>query len=213
MKVELIDSMGHDNRTVDAARVSFNKLAQNYTPEQNSKLIKYLESNDHWTPAAHIQVTCRVKIPIFIARQWFKHQIGSVKNEISRRYVDYAPEFYFPEWRSRPSQGIKQGSGDLLSKKEAEAATRIYTYAMQVAADTYDKLLKMNVAPEQARSVLPLSLMTEFYDTGSLTYWGRIYKQRTHPGAQQEWANLCKQIDKIMSQVAPITWKEITSDR
>ena len=119
MKVELLDLMGDDNAVVDAARVSMHKGADNFTPEQNERLISYLAYNDHWSPFTHAMVKFRIKVPLFVARQLWKSHIGlacqdeSVGwNEVSRRYVDDELEFYIPDaWRKR-ADNVKQGSSD-----------------------------------------------------------------------------------------------------
>ena len=95
MQAELIDRMGDDLTVVNSARVSFQTVSTELK-ERDKKLIKYLASHDHWTPFAHVQLSFRVKAPIFIARQMVKHQVGLVWNEVSRRYVDSEPEFYSP---------------------------------------------------------------------------------------------------------------------
>ena len=109
MKVDYVDHMGGDINVVNAARVSFAKEVKEFDLEKDSKLIKYLAKNNHFTPLAHTSITIRVKAPIFMARQFVKHQIGLVWNEESRRYIDDEPELYIPsEWRSRPKGSINQ---------------------------------------------------------------------------------------------------------
>lgn len=209
MKIELIDSMGDDSTIVNSARVSFSKDSSSYTSDQNTKLIKYLAKHSHWTPFAHVQVSCRVKIPVFMARQYFKHIVGSVKNEMSRRYISSPPEFWYPEsWRSRPSVSIKQGSGEVLP--DQDAIMEDYNLSVEESLRTYNLLLDLDVCPEQARAVLPQSMYTEFIDTASLVYWARIYRQRTHEGSQKEWEPLCEQINDIMKGIAPVAWKCLT---
>lgn len=112
MEVRLIDVLGDDNRVTNAARISFHKDASNYTEEQNAKLIKYLADHNHHTPFMHVQITMYEKMPIYIARQRMKSVVGFSYNEVSRRYVDDEPEFYYPDyWRTRPVGNVKQGSG------------------------------------------------------------------------------------------------------
>lgn len=112
MQVDYVDHLGSDINVVNAARVSFAKEVKEFDLEKDSKLINYLAKHNHFTPLAHTSVTIRVKAPIFMARQFVKHQIGLVWNEESRRYIDDEPEFYIPkEWRTRPKGSVKQGSG------------------------------------------------------------------------------------------------------
>ena len=109
--VALLDHMGSDLSVVNAARVSFSKVSLEMT-EADKKLIKYLAKHDHWTPFAHTSISLRIKAPIFVARQLGKHQVGLVWNEVSRRYVDSEPEYFYPLcWRSK-APNVKQGSSE-----------------------------------------------------------------------------------------------------
>ena len=114
MNVDYIDHMGTDDSVVNAARVSFAKEASNYTDEQNAKLISYLATHKHEIPFAHTTITLRVKAPISIRTQCFKHKIGFVENEISRRYVSNKLEYYLPVFRENANKSIKQGSGEVI---------------------------------------------------------------------------------------------------
>lgn len=211
MEVKYLSHMGDDDMVVDNARVSFAKQASQYTPEQNTKLIKYLAKHNHWTPFACCQIRLHVKVPIFLARQYFKHQIGSTKNEVSRRYVDDTPDTWHPtEWRKRPDGGIKQGSGESINSEDQRVAAYMYDKSSTLATDTYRSLLNIGVCPEQARAVLPQGMYTEFIDTGSLAYWARLYNQRSDPTAQREWVEVCEQIDVIMRGLFPVSWNELT---
>ena len=101
--VEYVDHMGNDDTVVNAARVSMDKEADQFTGEKNDRLIKYLATHNHFTPFTHPMITLRETVPIFVARQRFKHVVGFTYNEVSRRYVDDTPDFYVPDvWRSRP---------------------------------------------------------------------------------------------------------------
>lgn len=211
MKVELVDYLGSDITVVNAARCSFNKQKDVFDAS-DEKLINYLAKHNHWTPFAHVQVSLRVEMPIFIARQYFKSQVGSVKNEVSRRYVDTPPEFWYPDnFRSRPEKSLKQGSGDNLEEELNESCLQAYETAINQCRLTYDYLLRSGVCPEQARAVLPQSMMTTVMDCGSLVYWARLYNQRsdfTH--AQKDWEELVVGIDTIMTKLYPISWKALT---
>ena len=174
MKVELIDSMGSDLTVVNAARVSFNKH-HTELEDSDEKLIAYLAKHGHWTPFGHPHLQFRISAPIFVARQLVKHQVGLVWNEISRRYVDSTPTFYITDkWRSR-AKNKKQGSGDELIELDSWDYAKIQD-ANVAAVDVYSHLLKRGVAPEQARMVLPLSMYTEWYWTGSLYAFARVCK-------------------------------------
>lgn len=215
MEVSLIDIMGSDLTVVNAARVSFNKES-NYEIEgdihgdwnfkladEDIRLIKYLARHNHWTPFSHPQITLRIKAPIFVARQLFKHKVGFTENEISRRYVDDEPEFFFPDvWRSRPTNGAKQGSG----KEEVEVPTAAYREFYAQALGLYNEAIDLGVAPEQARMLLPQSMYTEWYWTASLSAYARMCKQRLDSHAQAETREIAQKISDIISEAFPVSW-------
>lgn len=157
-----------------------------------------------------IDVTMRETIPIFVARQRFKHMIGFTYNEVSRRYVDDDPEFFVPdEWRARPDESIKQGSAGLIEHQRQ--AKDIHIRNRTKAECEYKTLLGIGVAPEQARMVLPQSMYTSYYVTGSLSAWARAYRQRIDAHAQKEIQDLAKQWDQILTELHGDVWKELIS--
>lgn len=207
MKVILLDSLGSDLTIVNSARVSFNKVSEQFT-ERDKKLIKYLADHNHWTPFSSVQYQVRITAPIFVARQWFKHQIGISRNEISRRYVNDPPEFYKPDhWRSKVNNK-KQGSGPPL-KDTKHAVQNKYDALMKGAARTYRRMLELGVAEEQARMVLPQSMMTEWIETGSLAAAARIVSLRNHADAQIEIQQLAKMFEEEVKQIAPYAWEQL----
>ena len=207
--VDLIDHMGSDLTVVNAARVSFNKestLDNGVLSEKDEKLIKYLAEHGHWSPSSATTIQFRVKAPIFLARQLVKHFVGNAWNEVSRRYVDYEPEFYVPEsWRGRPEGSLKQGSSDTIDRPEL--ADAMLESATNHSLNIYSELLKLNVAPELARMVLPLNAMTEWYWTGSLYYWARVCKLRISDHAQYEAQYTAKLISNHCAALFPVSWK------
>lgn len=225
MEVTYISHMGSDNTVVDAARVSFHKTSENYTEEQNAKLIKYLATHGHWSPFGHPQITMREKVPIFVARQRYKHQVGFIYNEVSRRYVNDDPEFFTPsEWRSAP-ENAKQGSSDEIiewlltgenlvwddpSSPPLEISIKqSYDYLIEHAESLYKMMIKSDVAPEQARMVLPQSMYTEYISTGSLAAFARAYKLRIDTHSQQEIRDLAIQWDLIIRPLYPKSWSAL----
>ena len=206
MKVTYIDHMGSDLRVVNAARVSFDKVSTwersdynlndqslvNVLLEKDAKLIRYLAKHKHWTPFGHCQATFRIKAPIFVARQLGKHQVGMVWNEVSRRYV---------EWRKR-AKNIKQGSSEETVKY---STAPLYAYAYQC----YSNMLDDGICPEQARMVLPQSMYTEWYWTGSLAAWARVCHLRLDRHTQKETQDVAKMLDKEMEKLYPISWKAL----
>jgi thymidylate synthase (FAD) len=209
MNATLVDSMGSDATVANAARVSFNKHKDTFD-SKDEKLIEYLASHNHWTPFAHPQITLRIKAPISIRTQCFKHKVGFTENEISRRYVSDPPELFMPKWRKAPTDGAKQGSsGEIGSNLWLVEAS--YRDGCKTALFNYDSLLKLGVAPEQARFVLPQGVYTEWYWTGSLAAYARFYTQRTHDGAQQEVTELAMLIQDIVKPLYPVSWKALTT--
>jgi len=209
MKVELLNSMGDDLTVVNAARVSMAKHSDELN-EDDKKLIRYLAKHQHWTPFSQVTVQLRYKMPIFVARQWFKHQVGFTRNETSRRYVDTPPEFWHPyQWRSR-AVSVKQGSGGSIEGPRLNEIEDYYEKAISTAAEMYEALLSCGVAPEQARAVLPQAMMTEFVETGSLAGYARLYKLRTDEHAQSEVRVYALEVGEIMKQIAPVSWAALT---
>ena len=229
--VDLISVMGTDLTVVNAARVSFNKESDwagcgedhtarpgkeepfdPYLSDKDIKLISYLAKHKHWTPFAHPQITVRIKAPIFIRTQLFKHKVGFVENEVSRRYVTDTPEFYIPRWRSAPNDGAKQGSSDfIIDDSVATQLTFQYNSVIHGALTTYENLLEQGVAPEQARSILPQGTYTEWWWTGSLSAFARVYAQRIDSHAQWEVRQYAETLGKIISPFFPICWEALTS--
>ena len=209
MQVDLLDHMGTDLTVANAARVSFSKHKDVFD-EDDAKLIRYLAKHNHWTPFAHPQISFRVHVPFFVARQLFKHKVGGVENEVSRRYVSDAPEFYYPkEWRARPPN-IKQGSGVHLHPGDGFLADSTYETAMRDATKAYQALLKRGVAPEMARMVLPQSTYTTWIWTASLSFWGRVCKQRFDKDAQEETRMAVADIDRHCGGLFPVSWEALT---
>ena len=210
MDVELIDHMGSDASVVNAARVSFGKRITEMS-EGDTKLIRYLAKHNHWSPFGHASLQFRIKAPIFVARQLVKHQIGLTWNEISRRYVDYEPEFYeVDKWRGRPVDK-KQGS----SEENIEWINRsIRTSALQdqvenVALANYNLMIGAGVAPEQARMILPQSMMTEWYWSGTLYAFARVCNLRCAEDAQYETRIVANLINDECEKLFPISWTEL----
>lgn len=186
MQAELINWMGDDQMVANAARVSFNKDASNYSEEKNYKLLKFLAENGHWTPFAHPQLQFRITCPIYVERQLVKTEIGRIYNSISGRYVDFSDTYTkITEWRSQ-SKDSKQGSDKQLSTYKQKQCDVIQEEIVANCKKAYQELLDLGVAKEQARTILPLNLNTQQIWTGSLYTFIRLYKQRNDPHAQEE---------------------------
>jgi len=210
LKTEYVDHMGNDLTVVNSARVSFSKFKSEFD-DKDERLINYLAKHNHFTPFTHPQITLLETVPIFVARQRFKHMVGFTYNEISRRYVDDEPEFFYPSvWRSRPDGSVKQGSGDEIDPDTECYVKTDYQEAVSKCKEVYDFMLSQNVAPEQARMVLPQSMMTSYYVTGSLSAFARAYKQRIDSHAQKETQVLAEQWGEIIEPLYPVSWKALT---
>jgi thymidylate synthase (FAD) len=220
-EVTLIDSMGTDLSVVNAARVSFNKKATwaKNIPNQgifelsegDKKLIRYLAKHGHWTPFGHATLSFHIKAPIFVARQLVKHQVGLVWNEVSRRYVEDEPEYWEPEtWRSKPVDK-KQGSGDetiVWLNREVRVGAAV-SASCDLAVETYQKMLDVGVAPEQARMVLPQNTYTEWYWTGSLFAFARVCGLRCKGDTQEETRNVAWKIHDLAKDKFPVSWEAL----
>ena len=200
IKATLMDYMGSDITVVNSARVSFGKKSSNtYTTDKDEKLIRYLAEHKHMSPFGHCFASFHVKAPIFVARQLVKHKFLRW-NEISRRYVDYEPEFYVPEtWRGR-ARDKKQGS-----EGEVKSNFSINYYNLE-AFKAYEQLLDEGVCPEQARMVLPQSTMTEWYWSGSLDAFADVCNLRCAFDTQAETRFVATQISDSMRRLFPVSW-------
>lgn len=207
-KVELLETFGNDLTVVNAARVSLGKHADEFT-EKDAKLVRYLAEHEHTSPFFHPQLRFRLKMPIWMAREWFRHTIGFSRNEVSRRYVDDPPTFHIPSFRTR-APNKKQGSNDDVHP-ENESLHELMTINCQEAVSTYNIMLKNNVAPEQARMVLPQNMMTEFIETGSLAAYARLCHLRMGPDAQAEIRDVASQVSELVRGAFPVSWSALTA--
>ena len=208
MQVTFVDKMGSDLTVVNAARVSYAKQAERFE-DKDEKLIKYLATHNHWSPFAHASIQFRISAPIFVARQLVKHQVGLVWNEISRRYVDFPPILYKPaEWRGRPKNS-KQGSDGTVELDINEQFRLDNT--MTQCLIIYKSLIDQGIAPEQARMVLPQSMMTEWYWSGTLYAFARVCNLRCAPDTQQETREVADQISAICAEHFPVCWSYLVT--
>ena len=217
MNAELVDSMGSDLTVVNAARVSFGKKKKKFT-KGDERLINYLAKHNHWTPFGHCTLQYHIKAPIFVARQLGKHQVGLVWNEISRRYVDDDPEFYFPdEWRLK-ADDKKQGSSEEIweIKDEWDMVDDHVMAHENLCLDAKKKYLHwvndLNICPEQARMILPQSMYTEWYWTGTLMAFARVCNLRCKEDTQKETRELCYKIGWLARDKFPVSWKALRKD-
>lgn len=204
--VELLDTFGSDLTVVNAARVSFAKEVVEMKLA-DEKLVKYLAEHDHVSPFFHPQARFRIKMPIFVAREWYRHQIGFARNEVSRRYVDTVPECWLPspsELRERDPR-VKQGSKETAVDSSPALHESIREFNEGVLY-LYQKLLGEGVAPEIARTVLPQSMYTEFIETGSLAAYARLCGLRQGTDAQVEIRGYAAGLSTLLAPRFPVSW-------
>jgi thymidylate synthase (FAD) len=232
IKAELLDYMGDDLAVVDAARVSFNKTSEwvvvdgheKGKPEKgvhvgagvyrtlsdgDQKLIKFLATHDHWTPFAHTALKFRVAAPVPIRTQCFKHKIGMVENEESRRYISTTPEIFVPEFfRAKPEGSIKQGSGE--KHKASDAWRSEYDRATRHAVSIYEMMIEDGLCPEQARFILPQGAIVNWIWTGNLVSFANFYNKRTEATAQYEVRLLAESVGEKIAELFPVSWEALT---
>ena len=207
--IELLDTFGSDLTVVNAARVSFAKEVTEMKAA-DERLVSYLAEHGHVSPFFHPQARFRIKMPIFVAREWYRHQIGFARNEVSRRYVDSVPECWTPspsELRQRDPK-IKQGS-----RPEAVDSSPALHESIREFNDgavyLYQKLLGEGVAPEIARCVLPQSMYTEFIETGSLAAYARLCGLRQGADAQAEIRGYANGLSELLAPKFPVSWPSL----
>ena len=231
--------MGNDLTVVNAARVSFGKESEwdyeesdGYSFKQHmklkdKKLIKYLAKHKHISPFGHCFASFHIKAPVFVARQLVKHKFLRW-NEISRRYVDSEPEFYVPEvWRGRSADKKQGSSNEEVKEILVEGWKKEYPDYLKdtmEVSDAYDSvliestlclykdMLHVGVCPEQARMVLPQSMMTEWYWSGSLDAFSDMCNLRCKPDTQAETAEVAWEIDRIMIDLFPVSWRALRDE-
>ena len=208
-------SMGNDLTVVNAARVSFGKESEwdyeesdaysfkQHMKAKDKKLIKYLAKHKHISPFGHCFASFHVKAPVFVARQLVKHKFLRW-NEISRRYVDSEPEFYVPDTYRGRSLNKKQGSAGKVTVSD--------NGFNEIAMTEYEYLLDLGVCPEQARMVLPQSMMTEWYWSGSLDAFADMCNLRCKSDTQYETQLVAWDIYYEMKELFPVSWMALTEE-
>jgi thymidylate synthase (FAD) len=243
MKAQYISHYLTDNDVANFARQSFAKLAENFTDEQNSNLIKYLARGmrsgdweklllelmetdtadrdlahklavymrkipEHWVPFGHPHISLRMSAPVPIARQLFKHKVGLVESEESRRYISSKPELFIPRHFRASAKDIKQGSAG-THDMSAHWIQR-YTEQCMGAIALYEDMIGDGVCPEQARFALPQGVEVNWVWTGSLYAFANVYNQRSDSHAQKEVQDIASDIDQIIAPLFPVSWNALT---
>lgn len=173
-------------------------------------LAVYLRSiPEHWVPFGHPHITVFIKVPVPIARQLFKHKIGMVESEESRRYVSSTPTLFIPETFRGKAANVKQGSGD--THVNSDYWLMRYQEEALAAIETYDAMIADGVCPEQARLILPQGVEVQWLWTGSLYAFANIFNQRRPGGhAQKETQWVAERLDQIIAPLFPVSWAALT---
>jgi len=217
--IELVDKLGDDLTPVNAARVSFGAKSDEFS-DKDRKLSKFLIKHKHFSPFRHQHIQVIIKAPEFVMRQWYKHVVGiettsshvtkdHAWNEISGRYVPY-DEFYEPTEFRKQSEDNKQASDGLI--KDQVSATIKWRETQMKTIETYNQLLDMGVAREQARSILPLTVYTKVWWTASFQSIMNFIELRDEPTSQVEIQEYARAMKKIVLTLYPETtklWSEI----
>ena len=225
IQVDYIQHTGSDLAVVNAARVSFDKESNwevsgyeeqydcnsrsiTYEPSlilswKDRNLINYLAKHKHKSPFNHSFITLKVKAPLFCARQLVKHKFMPW-NEVSRRYVDSEPEFYFPEILRAKAENVKQGSSD-EAVKGSEEWLKSAQYHLKTVVLLYENMIKSGVCAEQARMILPQNMMTEWWWSGTLGAWADMLKLRMDPHTQYESRIVANKAYEIIKEHFPVS--------
>jgi len=162
----------------------------------------------HWVPFGHPHITLRMTAPAPIRVQCFKHKIGFVESEESRRYISHSPTYFSPEYFREKAENVKQGSGDKHPRSLPWHVA--YDQFMKDAIGLYEAMIADGVCPEQARFVLPQGVEVNWVWTGSLYAFANFYNQRSDSHAQKEIQELAQQVNEIISPLYPISWAALT---
>lgn len=241
MQAEYISHFLTDKDVANFARQSFAKVADNFTEEQNNKLVQFLargmQSGDweklinqmtgvktveeatalavylrnipeHWVPFGHPHISLRMCAPIPIKVQCFKHKIGFVESEESRRYISSRPYLYIPEHFREAAANKKQGSAGEHPRNAYWLST--YYVDCENMISRYEAAIQDGVCPEQARFMLPQGVEANWVWTGSLYAFANFYNQRADSHAQKEIQELAAVVDKIISPLFPVSWAALT---
>lgn len=223
--VELLEAFGSDLTVANAARVSFNKESlfepifetdeagvQHQVGEKladrDAKLVTFLAKHNHITPFFHPQIQFRIRMPIYVAREWWRSQIGFARNEVSRRYVFDRPDCFTPSILRQRDANIKQGS-KLEPIENNDVVVEQFRDFNEKAIAYYEYLLSIGVCPEQARGVLPQGMYTEYIETGSLAAYARLARLRTDMAAQKEIRDYAIAMSTLVEKRFPVSWKAL----
>jgi thymidylate synthase (FAD) len=203
--VRLDDAMADDLSVVNGARVSFARR-KDVMDESDEGLIRFLMRDRHGTPFEHNAFRFHVRAPIFVAREWFRHRVGSF-NEFSMRYARATEDFYVPEAEDVRSQVGKPGSYSFepVDAELAEAARDELKAVYEAAYEAYERLVEQGVARELARAVLPVGAYTEFYWTVNARALMNFISLRAAETAQREIRRYAEACERFFAERMPVT--------
>jgi thymidylate synthase (FAD) len=210
--IELIDHMGDDLRIVNAARQSYDRESEKLTGDDEG-LINYMMKNSHGTPFEHVNFTFKVKLPIFVAREWMRHRIGSF-SEMSGRYTELKPEFYLPEPTHVRKQVGKPGNYQFVEVSDDAqwACAEVMKMSYKESWESYQRMLESDIAKEVARDVLPVGIYTQFMWTINLRSLFNFIKLRSGEHALAEIQDYSKEIEKIVKMIVPVAYTSFNNN-
>jgi thymidylate synthase (FAD) len=212
--VRLDDAMADDLSVVNGARVSFARHKEEMD-ESDAGLIRFLMRERHGTPFEHNSFRFHIRAPIFVAREWFRHRVGSF-NEFSMRYAMATDEFYVPEPDDVRTQVGKPGSYSFeeVSPEVAETTREELKAVYESAYQTYERLVELGVARELARCVLPVGAYTEFYWTVNARALMNFLSLRASENAQREIRRYAEACERFLAEKMPVTYASfVANDR
>ena len=212
IQVEYVDHMGGDKNVVNAARVSFDKFVETVT-EKDAKLLDYLARNNHWSPFAHTSIIVRCRVPLFLARQLVKHQVGGAWNEESRRYISTAPDYYIPEkFHYAPTANKKQGRGDTMPETAYNKWVERLLLNTSECDYCYDAAIEAGMAPEEARMFLPQNTLVNYIWNGSALFFARVIQQRLDSHAQLAANEFARKLWDVVYPLYPASFNALLKE-
>jgi len=204
--VRLDDAMADDLSVVNGARVSFARRKEE-VDESDEGLIRFLMRDRHGTPFEHNSFRFHIRCPIFVAREWMRHRVGSF-NEFSLRYAKATDDFYVPDPEDVRSQVGKPGaySFEPVPDDVAEATREKLQAVYEAAYETYQELVELGVARELARCALPVGAYTEFYWTINARSLMNFLSLRNSETAQREIRRYAEACERFLEQRMPVTY-------
>lgn len=210
-KVTYVDHMGSDLSVVNAARISYANHSD-VLDDRDVKLVEYLRKNGHWSCFEQAFASFVLDVPVFVARQIMRHRSLNF-NEVSGRYKKLEPRFYYwePGGYRAQHQTSHQCSDGLVQGTHQVDAAGLYRQHCHRAWEAYEHLLDLGVSREQARALLPLSIMTQVYVTGSLRSWIHFLQQRLDGHAQPECGLVAEKLKTRLMVLFPVSMGGVSS--